>query len=264
TILGQRRRPAEREYRELMSSGDVHVGFKGFARDWLGWVFALLLIGGPLTGYFLTNRYIEQSVATQTRAERNHKVARFKAQQTIQVERFEYEERGTLEGPQYTSFEFLEDTRYFDLRNWRPPRDKNANHYSPVTMIRETRVRKIRPEDYIRIQAMTSGTNVYLSSRREKDRYAVPDLERVGKQDLKVREIVLDLADVGVGDEETLVVNVTYYEAFQTPDQWWAGVTVKEQISRVGLVVVFPEDRPFLSLECLRVQGEKEEKGEFC
>jgi hypothetical protein len=160
--------------------------------------------------------------------------------------------------PDNSRFVFIDDIRYFDLREWKPPPSEVPDKpFSPVTMTREVRARKIAPQDKIRFQARTTGTGVYVRSYREAQVSAEDQSQNVGRNPMMVRNIVIDVKDVDVGEEFSLVYDATYYDAFAQPDQWWAGAFINERPERLALIVVFPKDRPFTMLTCLAAEDQK-------
>ena len=271
-ILQGRRRDRTREHNELMNSSERKLGMKGFFSDWLGWVyvffFVVVIPSLTLAGLLEIQQFYEEKARVErvhneekARVARVHNVERFRARPTVIVKPREYPVQETLESPDNSNFVILEDTRYFDLRKWKaPPSDTPDKPFSPVTMIREIRAKKNAVANYMRYEVRTSGSVVYLQSNREKSIIAQAELRPVGERELKVRHIVLDVSDVEVGDEFTLVYEATYYDAFADSNQWWAGILAHGNLERSTLVAVFRKDRPFTSLECVKADAKTKDE----
>jgi hypothetical protein len=152
--------------------------------------------------------------------------------------------------PSYEGFIFKRDVSVLDLRGSRDiPRNKQTERYSPVTLVNNMLVTKTRPERSIRFTYATSG--VALSPRCLTHPYELkkamkPDVH--GERQLReVWEIEIDVADIPIGEEFLLSTEVTYWNAFEAPEQRNYATYANDQSEpeEVAMILLFPEDKTF-------------------
>ena len=142
------------------------------------------------------------------------------------------------------------DDRVVDLRAWRqlPPGDPAAASF--VVFHNRRVMLKTDPVNEYRIEYRTSGRDLLLravSPNPDKAKVLVADRPGfVGRQAMKVRQLVLDVAAVPVGSEFTVQTAATFRDSLQTPEDRWIGVMGYTGSLKASILLLFPADRPFL------------------
>ncbi len=108
---------------------------------------------------------------------------------------------------------------------------------------------KLSKADHFRAGASTSGLDLYVQSNSPHTVFANDEPDRFGNYKVKRRVIEFDVSDVEVGSEFTLEHQKTYWNAYQGEDQSWAGFTVRMPTDEIEYLIIFPEDRPYQSME---------------
>lgn len=177
------------------------------------------------------------------------------------------EEADTL-SPQYRGFAVTRDLRIVDLRAWQPKSDSPSR----VTMIRRVSVKPKGPENAIILRTRTTGDDIIGVcdvKRREEatlpccvEREQEPPVEEATQDCSVEREAeprqngfrymngYFNLHSVGLDEEVTLILRTTFDNAFQTPDQWWAGIFPDGSFEVAELFVISDGQRPLRNLVC--------------
>lgn len=161
--------------------------------------------------------------------------------------------------PNYSAFIFLRDESILDLRGLAkssllarmPWLSQKSN---PVNLLNAMRIRKTAQEDLISFTYATSGKlDIRCLTHRCTLRRAI-EADQHGTGELKETwEVTANVANVPVGDEFELIVEATYWNAFDTPEkQWYATYPNRQsQPETVSTLVLFPERKPFAEYETL-------------
>ena len=155
----------------------------------------------------------------------------------------------TLPETDYSRFEVRKDERIVDMRGWRPLDPNKPNDECAIVYFTRRELKKIAPADELRIETRTSGRDVINRAGRpnpEKARaFSTDEPGFVGKEPMKVRQLLFDVSDIPVGQEFTLRYTSSYWNSLQTPDEQWFGVIGYEGSVKTSMLVLFPEGRPF-------------------
>lgn len=161
------------------------------------------------------------------------------------------EEVDSLPDLSQEGFHLTKDFRIIDLRSRiLVPEDKKDERYSPVTWTRYTLLRRLSADKKtLDFEFSTSGVDVYprcLTHEYSLKKLAQPDVH--GDVELKTRwQLQADVAGEPI-DNDFLVLNeVTFWNAFTGEEQEWAGMGVPQEVDVIGLVLLFPQDKPFKS-----------------
>src|SRR5260370_2616142 len=164
-----------------------------------------------------------------------------------------YEKVSKIPEPSYAAFRFLRDTSILDLRgasrgallSHLPLIGKKSN---PVNLTDTMAIRKVNATDVISFTYGTSGTldirclnrNCKLRTATEKDEHSSGELKQTW-------DATSDVSDVPVGDEFEIIVEATYWNAFDTPQKQWYATYANEQTEpeTVATLLLFPTDKPF-------------------
>lgn len=66
---------------------------------------------------------------------------------------------------------------------------------------------------------------------------------------MKVREIVIDVSPIEIGEDFKVQVRSTYWNSLQTAGERWLGVIGYGTASKVAQLILFPDGKPFKSHE---------------
>ena len=164
-----------------------------------------------------------------------------------------------ISDPRYDSFVFIRDFSILDLRNAQsqpllsdlPLIGKKSN---PVTLLNEMSIRKIAPSDVIAFTYSTTGTLDVrcLTQTCTVERADEPDQHGMGVMN-ETYELDADVRNISVGQEFTMLVEVTYWNAFNTPEkQWYATYgNAQSEPETAAMVLLFPDQRPFSEYQLL-------------
>ena len=103
-----------------------------------------------------------------------------------------------------TAFEILGDERVVDLRGWKDVPDDQLNELvSSVTQVRNVSLRKVQPADKLRFPGRTSGSALFSRCLSHYPFHEVAQKTNAftGTDRLKVREIVIDVSPIEVGED---------------------------------------------------------------
>lgn len=152
-----------------------------------------------------------------------------------------------LTPPDPAAFETISRLHIYDFSHWRPyDPDKTGEPYSPVTLIKQQRLRKLKPVEEIRVESRTSGYDVYQTCEDcPGPAYEVGEdsLVQVGGQTMKARQLVVDVSEVEVDSEFDLDIRCTFWNAFEKEDQRWVGVMIRDRPFKVSFLIIFREDQ---------------------
>lgn len=161
------------------------------------------------------------------------------------------EKVASLGSPDYGSFDILSDERFWDLRGWKDlSNPSNNGQQSIAIMTRTARILKAAEAKEIRFEARTDGDEVFLvcMSHRVKAREILQEQPGfVGARSTKVRQLVVDLGDVPVGEEFIVKTKATYVNSLQDPGDRWIGAIGYPRSDRIRLVVLMPPQNPLKS-----------------
>ena len=171
------------------------------------------------------------------------------AQAHIVPEPTEYEPVPSLPDPTYEGFLFQKDIRVLDLRSRRVvPEDKKDTKHSPATWTRYTLVRKLSAErKSLEFEFATSGVDIHprcLTHEFELLKSTEPHYH--GDVNLKnTWHIRVDVAGIQPNTDFLIINEATYWNAFQGKKGDWAAIAGKENTEIIGIIILFPEGRPF-------------------
>lgn len=154
------------------------------------------------------------------------------------------------ESQNYDSFHFLEYRNVIDLRTRKlASPDKKDQNYSPVTWIRELRLKRPSSEKYIDIELHTSGRDIFPRCvTHEYEIYGYQDIISHGNFDVKIARCVrVKLDDAPVNEPFTIRIEATYWNAFQGESREWASMALPGKIDLISLMILFPSDNSYIN-----------------
>jgi len=152
----------------------------------------------------------------------------------------------------YSPFAFVRDESVVDLRASRsqpllkyfPILGRRSN---PATLLNSMLIRKLRDANEISFTYSTSGTelDVRCLSLNCKLKKLLTNDEHSSVIMKTNWELTADLSDVPVGTDFTMVVEVTYYNAYERPEQWFYNTysNKQRQDETLSALLIFPNDR---------------------
>jgi hypothetical protein len=177
------------------------------------------------------------------------------------------ETTASLGSPDYGSFDILSDERFWDLRGWLDLSDPAcASKQSLAVMTRTSRILKAAPAREIRFEARTDGVDVFLTCLTPKERAREILQEQasfVGARSTKVRQLVVDVDDVAVGEEFIVKTKATYVNSLQDPKDRWIGAIGYPRSDRIRIVVLLPIDRPLKGYRLQTAPSTRDEPQEY-
>jgi hypothetical protein len=147
-------------------------------------------------------------------------------------------------------FELLRDMSVWDLRAWKAvPQGKENDRVSPAHYLNYLHIRKRLPADVYVAHYATSGAAIDLRCLTHTGKVS-RRMSGPVHQDEKEYAIEIDVQHVAVGQEFLVVVEGTYWNAFQKPTETASTYTDSDiaSIGELGMIVLFPPDKPFTSL----------------
>ncbi len=148
-------------------------------------------------------------------------------------------------------FRVISDDRVVDLRAWRKLTPTEPSAASFVIFNNRRVLTRIGPADDYRIEYKTTGRDVIVRAVSPNPDaaklYTTAATQRVGGQEMKVRQLVLDTRSVPLYEEFTAQVVATYRDSLQTPAEQWFGMSGFAGSLRSSILLVFPDDKPFIS-----------------
>ena len=173
---------------------------------------------------------------------------------TIRTHGPDYTEVDQLKPVDNSAFEILSDDRVVDLRDWKEvPPDRMRELYSPVTMTRRVRLKKIKAAATVQFQGKTSGLDLFSSCVSP---YPFREIGQRGEaiqgtERMKVRSLVIDVSKVPVGRRVRPAQRLHLLE--HRPDR--AGALVRGDRLRAILqgfsTSALPPGKPFTSYSLL-------------
>lgn len=161
--------------------------------------------------------------------------------------------------PNYEAFVFLRDTSVLDLRGSRaqpllshiPWVGRKTN---PATLVNSMLIRKRAATDNISFKYSTSGAlDVRCLTHACVIKHANTSTQYPGTDINEAWELTADVKDVVIGEEFQMIVEVTFWNAFDTPQkQWYATYSNNQtELENVSTLLLFPEESPFKDYKLL-------------
>jgi hypothetical protein len=155
--------------------------------------------------------------------------------------------------PSYAAFAFARDLSVLDLREGQKespwallPFLKRKSH--PVTLTNVMLIQKVSASDVIAFKYATSGRLDIrcLTHECTLKRAFEPDEHAAGKLN-ETWEVVADVRRVREGSEFEIVVQATYWNAFDTPETQWYATYPNNQAApqTASILIMFPDGKPF-------------------
>jgi hypothetical protein len=171
----------------------------------------------------------------------------------------QYQQVDSIPEPSYSAFIFLRDTSILDLRGLAksslivrmPWLSQKSN---PVNLINTMTIRKTAKADFI---SFTYGTSGKLDVRCLTHKCTFRRAIQADKHDAGVLnetwEVTADVSKIPIGNEFELVVEATYWNAFDAPEKQWYATYPNSQheAETVATLVLFPENKPYASYSTL-------------
>jgi len=163
------------------------------------------------------------------------------------------EEKKPLPKPTIDGFELIEHSVVCDLRGFQKVSSVDQEKkISPVVQhIRQTII-NLNGDTKYRLWSHTSGIDVYSQSLTHANRlkvYTSKDRYTVAGYLVRPRVLEFNVSDDPVNSAYTIQVKKTFWNAFQNPDQSWAGILVGLPTRSIQYLIVFPNDKPYLEFE---------------
>ncbi|MFO0905771.1 MAG: serine/threonine-protein kinase [Pirellulales bacterium] len=156
-------------------------------------------------------------------------------------------------------FRIHEDSRFFDLTAWRPLQadELKRDTINPCYHTRAITVSKTdKQARWLRVRFWTSGYAVHAYCASHPYRIAVGyDAHLVGQQMTEVEELQIDTE--GHEGEFQIIVHATFWNAFHTQDQYWAGMNVLHGTKKAQLAVLI--GYPYLLENVSEVTGNEQD-----
>lgn len=165
----------------------------------------------------------------------------------------QYQQVDSIPEPTYTAFTFLRDTSTLDLRGL----EKSSlltrmpwmsNKTNPVNLINSMIIKKTSSADFISFTYATSGKlDVRCLTHQCTLRRAIETDEHQTGVLKETWEVTANVSHVPIGSEFELIVEATYWNAFDTPEKQWYATYPNRQFEAetVSTLILFPEHKPF-------------------
>ncbi|HSU69562.1 MAG TPA: hypothetical protein VLJ39_21945 [Tepidisphaeraceae bacterium] len=147
------------------------------------------------------------------------------------------------------AFVLLRDQSVWDLRGWKDtPPDKQGSRFSPANYLNYLHVKKTRPTQKYAAHFETSGYAIDLRcithDAKVYERLAGHDRQHATGKEYQVE---VDVSSVPVDQEFLIVIEATYWNGFQGEHQDASTYTDADtgDLGELGLIVLFPDSRPF-------------------
>jgi|GEM_PF-2549673 len=154
-----------------------------------------------------------------------------------------------LPSPDLAAFKVLSDDRIVDMRGWKPNLTADPNIDAAIVYQTKREMIKVAAANELRVEMRTSGRDVFMRALRPHPErvkaFAAEKPGFVGKQAMKVRQLIFDVSDVPLDHEFTLQFVNTYQHALQSPDEQWFGVIGYEGSFKTSMLMLFPANKPF-------------------
>lgn len=166
----------------------------------------------------------------------------------------------TIPDPKYESFVFVRDTSILDLRGsraqpllaWIPVLGRKTN---PANLINTMLIRKISAADTISFKYATSGSlDIRCLTQNCTIRRAVTHPQTPASEVSEAWELTANVKSVPLGTEFEMVVEVTYWKAFDTPAKQWYETYSNNQTEPevLATLLIFPDGTPFKSFDLMQ------------
>jgi hypothetical protein len=166
----------------------------------------------------------------------------------------------------YSAFEIIKDERIFDLRDWKPVPPELANkQVSRTRMERTVQLIKTKRVEEIRFEFRSTGSDLFVEC---KSPYPSPRVIGQSKHvpfDGKpgtVRHLIVDVHAIPVGERFVVDMAATFWNGFQTENEFYVRATAYPNSALVSLLVVYPKDKPYKDKPELRVRPANSQKFE--
>lgn len=156
--------------------------------------------------------------------------------------------------PDHQAFIFLRDLSILDLRGslaqkyltWIPFWKKGKT--DPAILMNSMLIKKISSADTIAFTYATSGKLAArcLTQKCTIRRATMADQHAAGKL-TETWELTADVRDFSVGQEFSMLVEVTYWDAFDTAAKQWYSTysNSQDEPENISVLLLFPENKPF-------------------
>jgi hypothetical protein len=168
----------------------------------------------------------------------------------------------------YSAFKIIKDERVFDLRDWKPvPPELATKQVSRTRMERTVQLIKTQPADEIRFEFRSTGSELFVEC---KSPYPSPRVigqrkhvvfDEGGKPGT-LRQLSIDVHAIPVGERFVVDMAATFWNGFQTENEFYVRATAYPNSALVSLLVVFPKDKPYKDNPELRVKSISNKKFE--
>jgi hypothetical protein len=205
--------------------------------------------------------------ADRTKLEKEIDAMKARTPEPITSRPADTEKVASLGSPDYGCFDILSDERFWDLRGWKDlSSPANSGQQSIAIMTRTARILKAAEAQEICFEARTDGDEVFLvcMSHRDQAREVLQEQPGfVGARSTKVRQLVVDISDVPVGDEFIMKTKATYVNSLQNPEDRWIGAIGYPRSDRIRLVVLMPQQRPLQSFRLQTAPSSRDQPEDY-
>lgn len=164
-----------------------------------------------------------------------------------------FQQVDTIPDPSYAAFRFVRDDSILDLRA--SPTTSILNQAAffgkkshPANLINSMLIHKVGRSDVISFTYSTSGSlDIRCLTHRCSLRRAIQKDQHAGGVMNETWEVSADVSNVSVGNDFEIVVEATYWNAFDTAEKQWYGTypNLQGEAETVSSIVLFPTDKPF-------------------
>jgi hypothetical protein len=164
-----------------------------------------------------------------------------------------FQQVDTIPDPSYTAFRFVRDTTMLDLHN--TAKDSVMSRLpivgeksNPVNLTNTMRVRKVSASSVISFTYATSGMlDIRCLTQQCKLKRASQKDVHSGGELKETWEVTADVSDIPVGEEFEVVIEATYWNAFDAPQKQWYASYANDQTEpeTLATLVLFPTSKPF-------------------
>jgi hypothetical protein len=208
-------------------------------------VAVITTLGGIATGYFASGGFTKKE---EKKDEVQLPKGSVPSVQPIEVDSLPKE----INNDDYI---LLKDISIFDLRNWKytPDSLKNKKN-SAVNYTNYLHIKKLKPINFITAHYATSGLQIdmrcitqpapFFKKKDKPDKFHSDSTE-------KEYAIQIDVSKMELGKEFLVVVEATYWNSFNDTSKNDASTYTEKEIKNMeelGLIVFFPENKPFKNL----------------
>jgi hypothetical protein len=176
-----------------------------------------------------------------------------------------------LEPPSYEGFKLHSIHVVIDIRSWKEIRTEaqRERRHSPVRWDRHLELTKVADKSEIRLEQETSGFVLDTRCASHPGKWRVEWTERESAPGeaasglRKVYQLVIDVSDVPVGERFVIRTESTYWNGMNHPQDYDACMVIYAPCDVASLVLKFPKDKPFKSIEPFLKNLETKKKVEF-